>query len=130
MKKIFFLIAFSLQFSLFCFSQSDVTHHYTDAEMLKLSNYVKGLEAKKSDESLSEPEKSTKRIIASYFIRNPHDYTNAEVINLSNYIKHLENPDAVVSTHFLPAEIVSKRRGRAQRRPDWKTPPRDSAPAT
>ena len=80
MKKIFFLIVFTIQFSLFCFSQSDAPHHYTDAEMQKLSNYVKELEAKKSAESLSESEKSTKRLIASYFIRTPHDYSDTEVI--------------------------------------------------
>ena len=108
MKKIYFLIVFTLQFSLFCFSQSeDASHHYTDAEILKLSDYVKGLEAKKPVETLTEPEKSLRRQIAGLFIKTPHDYTDAEVIKLADYIKHLENPDAVVAATTNPVEPLT-----------------------
>ncbi len=107
MKKIFFLIVFSLQFSLFCFSQSDASHHYTDAEMLKLSNYVKELEAKKPFDSLSVNEKVDRKLIAALFIRTPHDYTDSEVIKIADYIKHLENPDAVVASN-TPEEPLTQ----------------------
>ena len=43
MKQIFFLIVFTLQVSLSCFSQ-DTLLRYTDAEIIKLANHVKNLE--------------------------------------------------------------------------------------
>ena len=92
MKKIFFLVLFTLQFSLFCFSQTDTLHHYTDAEILKLSNYVKELESKVPLANLSASDKENKAQIAGFFMKTPHSYTDNEVIKLAAYIKHLENP--------------------------------------
>lgn len=92
MKKIIFLILFSLQFSLFCFSQSDTLHHYTDEEIIKISNYVKELESKVPLTNLSESDKENRAQIAGFFNKTPHSYTNNEVIKLAAYIKHLENP--------------------------------------
>lgn len=92
MKKIFFLVLFTLQFSLFCFSQTDTLHYYTDAEILKISSYVKELEAKIPSANLSVSDKENKEQIAGFFVRVPHAYTNNEVIKLAAYIKHLENP--------------------------------------
>jgi|GEM_PF-3012627 len=105
MKKIFFLIAFTLQFSLFCFSQTDTLHHYTDAEVLKLSNYVKELESKSPPANLTEPDFSERGRIADLLNRTPHDYSNAEIINLAAYIKHLENPGVAAFT--TPADSIT-----------------------
>lgn len=92
MKKIIFLVLFTLQFSLFCFSQSDTLHHYTDEEVLKISNYVKELESKVSLANLSESDKENRVQIAGLLIKTPHSYTNNEILKLAAYIKHLENP--------------------------------------
>lgn len=98
MKKIFFLLIFTSLFSPFCFSQSDDTiHQYTDAEILKLSNYVKELEAKEPLQNLSDLEKADRAQIAEFFTRIPHSYSNSEIIKLAGYIKHLENPAAFPS---------------------------------
>ncbi len=112
MKKIFFLTMFAIQFSLCGFSQSDAMHHYTDAEVSKLSAYVKGLEAKQSTVNVSEADKEVKKQIADLFNRTQHDYADAEIIKLTAYIKHLENPKAFAAvpttdslTHFTNPEI-------------------------
>lgn len=113
MKKIIFLVLFTLQFSLFCFSQSDTLHHYTDEEILKLSNYVKELESKVSLASLSESDKENRAQIAGFFVKTPHSYTNNEILKLAAYIKHLENPTALVGntpsdslTYYTNPEIA------------------------
>lgn len=113
MKKIIFLVLFTLQFSLFCFSQSDTLHHYTDEEILKISNYVKELESKVSLASLSESDKENRAQIAGFFIKTPHSYTNNEILKLAAYIKHLENPTAFVGntpsdslTYYTNPEIA------------------------
>lgn len=105
MKKIFFLIVFTLQFSLFCFSQTDTLHHYTDSEILKLSNYVKELESKRASTNLSESEISDKHRIADLFEKTPHDYTDAEIIKLAGYIKHLENP--ILAAGNIPVDSLT-----------------------
>jgi len=112
MKKIFFLIVFTLQFSLFSFSQSEGMHHYTDAELLKLSTYVKELESKRPADNLPEGEQSDKALITNLFNRIPHDYTNDEIIKIANYIKYLENPILFAGnspvdtlTHYTSPEI-------------------------
>lgn len=113
MKKIIFLVLFTLQFSLFCFSQSDTLHHYTDEEVLKISNYVKELESKVSLASLSESDKENRSQIAGLLIKTPHSYTNNEILKLASYIKHLENPTAFVGntpsdslTYYTNPEIA------------------------
>lgn len=112
MKKIFFLLVFTLQFSLFSFSQSDGMHHYTDAELLKLSTYVKELESKRPVDNLPEAEQSDKALITNLFNRTPHDYTNAEIIKIANYIKYIENPILFAGnspvdtlTHYTDPEV-------------------------
>lgn len=113
MKKIIFLVLFTLQFSLFCFSQSDSLHHYTDEEINKLSSYVKELESKISSANLSVSDKENKEQIAGFFTRVPHSYNNNEVIKLAAYIKHLENPTLFVGntpsdtlTYYTNPEIA------------------------
>ncbi|MES2397285.1 MAG: hypothetical protein V4549_14845 [Bacteroidota bacterium] len=113
MKKIIFLVLFTLQFSLFCFSQSDTLHHYTDEEILKISNYVKELESKVSLASLSESDKENRAQIAGFFIKTPHSYTNNEILKLAAYIKHLENPTSFIGnspsdslTYYTNPEIA------------------------
>lgn len=113
MKKIIFLVLFTLKFSLFCFSQADTLHHYTDEEILKLSNYVKELESKVSLASLSESDKENRAQIAGFFVKTPHSYTNNEILKLAAYIKHLENPTALVGntpsdslTYYTNPEIA------------------------
>ena len=112
MKKIFFLIFFTLQFCSLSYSQSDQLHHYSDAEIIKLSEYVRGLELKKSSQDLSESEKKEKIIIDEYFERTPHAYSDVEVIKLADYIRRLENPELfaansadVSTTHYENSEI-------------------------
>jgi len=87
-------------------------HHYSDAEIIKLSEYVRGLELKKSSQDLSESEKKEKIIIDEYFERTPHAYSDVEVIKLADYIRRLENPELfaansadVSTTHYENSEI-------------------------
>jgi outer membrane protein OmpA-like peptidoglycan-associated protein len=97
MKKIYFLIAFALQFSFSCFSQSDSLIHYTDDEKAKISDYINGLEKINPSANLSESDKKNKQEIVDLLSNSTHayGYTNLEVIKLNNYIKNLEKAKAV-----------------------------------
>ncbi len=113
MKKIIFLVLFTFQFSLFCFSQSDTLHDYTDEEINKLSSYVKELESKVPSANLSVSDKENREQIAGFFSRTPHSYSNNEIIKLAAYIKHLENPTSFVGntptdtlTYYTNPEIA------------------------
>ncbi len=100
MKKIFFLTVFALHISLFCFSQTDSMQHYTDAEINKLSKYIKELENKNPAVTASEPNASEKKQVDQLLNDHAHVYTNTEIIKFAAYIKTLEkaNGIAVVSS--------------------------------
>ena len=101
MKKIYFLILFTLQFSFFCFSQ-DSLHHYTDAEIAKISDYITSLENKRPT-NISATELKMKEQIAMLLSSSSHSYTDLEIIKLNNYIKNLERVDEVASVEKTPS---------------------------
>lgn len=103
MKKIFFLILFTLQFSFFCFSQSDSLHHYTDSEIAKISDYIANLEKKTPPENLSAADLEKKEQIAMLLGNSSHAYTDLEVIKLNDYIKNLERVNSVASVEKTPS---------------------------
>lgn len=104
MKKIFFLIVFSIQFSLTCFSQ-DSLHRYTDPEVIKLANYIKNLEKKAAFYIATHPndvfvvnnsKSAEEKAVLSDLIRDSlHTYNDKQVIRIANYIKYLERLDAL-----------------------------------
>ena len=102
MKKIYFLILFTLQFSFFCFSQ-DSLHHYTDAEIAKISDYITSLENKKSSTNLSATDLEKKEQIAMLLGSSSHSYTDLEIIKLNDYIKNLERVNSVASVEKTPS---------------------------
>src|ERR1039457_189769 len=97
MKKIYFLIAFSWQFSLNCFSQSDSIHYYTDVEITKISDYISSLEKKNPSAIQSESDVKQKQQITVLLSNPSHAFTDVEIIKLNNYIKYLEKTSDVVS---------------------------------
>ncbi len=106
MKKILFLIVFTLQYSLACFSQ-DTLHHYTDAEVIKLTNYIKGLETRTASYSAAHPNDvfvsnvansiAEKAILTGLINDSLHRYNDVQIIKLAKYIKHLEKLDSLSS---------------------------------
>lgn len=105
MKKLYFLTLFVLQFALFGFSQQDTLHHYTDAEVMKLSGYIKNLEQKTAAYMAAHPNDAfvnnvanstqEKMILTSIVNDSLHRYNDAQVIKLAKYIKHLEKLDSL-----------------------------------
>lgn len=93
MKKCL-LIVFMLQFSLFCFAQSDNTHHYTDQEVTKLSNYINDLEKKISSANPPETNLPDKKI-AALLNDTSHNYADGDIIMIFKYIKDLEKKVAL-----------------------------------
>ena len=103
MKKIF-LIVFTIQLSLVCFSQ-DSLHHYTDPEVIKLANYIKNLEKKAAFYIATHPndvfvvnnaKSAEEKAVLSDLIRDSlHSYNDRQVIKIANYIKYLEKLDAL-----------------------------------
>lgn len=89
MKKLI-LIVFMLQFPLFCFAQSDNTHHYTDQEVTKLSNYINDLEKKISSTHPSENDLADKKQITTLLNDTSHNYADGDIIRIFKYIKDLE----------------------------------------
>jgi|GEM_PF-4098348 len=89
MKKLF-LVLFALQFSLFCYSQTDNIHHYTDQEVIKLSTYISDLEKKVSTISDSAVGSDNKKQIAELLNDSSHNYYDEDIIKIFKYIKDLE----------------------------------------
>jgi outer membrane protein OmpA-like peptidoglycan-associated protein len=118
MKKIFFLIVFTLQFSLTCFSQ-DSLHRYTDIELMKLVKYIKGLEGRTASYSASHPDdvfvvnvaKSVeeKAILTDLIKDSLHRYNDSQIIKLAGYIKHLEKLDSLNTYTIAMVEETKKR---------------------
>ena len=114
MKKLFFLIAFILPFSFVCFSQDSI-HRYTDNEVIKIANHIKGLETKTASYLASHPNDvfvsgggaDGKNAIVEIQNDSLHRYTDREVIKIVKYIKYLEKADSL-NTIFL-AEAKAKR---------------------
>ena len=101
MKKIYFLILFTLQFSLACFSQ-DSLHRYTDVEVIKLADHIKNLEKRTAAFNASQypPQNpannaAESRILADLMSDSLHRYTDANIIKLARYIKNLEKLDSL-----------------------------------
>ena len=91
MKKICFLILFTLQIPFSSFSQTDSSlHTYTDAEITKLSDYINNIEKANPSAVLSESDIGTKKEITDLINKPTHAYTDNEVIKLNDYIKYLE----------------------------------------
>ncbi len=121
MKKLYFLTLFSLQLALAGFSQvlQDTTHHYTDAEVMKLANYIKNLEQKTATYSAAHPNDAfvnivanstqEKMILTNLVADSLHRYNDAQVIKLARYIKHLEKLDSL-STVDAAAIAAAKKR--------------------
>lgn len=98
MKKTFFLTAFTLQCSLFCFSQTDSMNHYTGAEIEKLVKYKNELENKNPTFAESKFLETEKKKVDQ--LLNDHKnnaYTDLEVIKLVKYIQTLEKANVFVS---------------------------------
>ena len=113
MKQIFFLIVFTLQVSLSCFSQ-DTLLRYTDAEIIKLANHVKNLEKRTAAYSATqyygsqnvENNAAEKQILADLLSDSLHRYTDRNVIKLARYIRSLEKLDSLNTIAI--AAIVAK----------------------
>ncbi|MES2590506.1 MAG: OmpA family protein [Bacteroidota bacterium] len=104
MKKKYFLIVFTLQFSLVCFSQ-DSLHRYTDPEIIKLTNHIKGLETRTAAYSAAHPNdvfvtnvansEQERQILYNIVSDSLHRYNDRQIIKLAGYIKHLERLDSL-----------------------------------
>lgn len=114
MKKIYFLTLLALQLAFVGYSQvlQDTLHHYTDAEVMKLSGYIKNLEQKTAAYMAAHPSDAfvnivansaqEKMIITTIVNDSLHRYNDAQVIKLARYIKHLEKLDSLNT-----AEVVA-----------------------
>lgn len=94
MKQLF-LIVFSLQFSLCCFSQSDSKHHYTDQEVTKLAGYIISLEKIISAVTPPPINSDDKKQVAALLIDPSHNYSDEDVIKIFKYIKELEQAESL-----------------------------------
>ena len=101
MKKIYFLILFTLQVSLSCFSQ-DTVQRYTDAEVIKIAKVIKDLETRtaafRATQYNPEPvvnNEAERQILADLVNDSLHRYTDRNVIKLVRYIKNLEKLDSL-----------------------------------
>jgi outer membrane protein OmpA-like peptidoglycan-associated protein len=120
MKKIYLLIAFVLPLSLGSFAQQDTTHHYTDAEVIKLSGYIKTLEQKTSAYQAAHPNdvfvnnvanSAQERMILTTLVNDSlHRYNDAQVIKLAKYIKRLEKLDSLNTVEMAAIAAAKKRR--------------------
>ena len=118
MKKIFFLIVFTLQFSIACFAQ-DPYQHYTDREIIKLVNYIKKLEKTASFYIATHPDdvfvkslsnnKEEKTILLNIVTDTFHSYNDNQVIKIANYIKGLLHLDSL-NTYSLAIIKDNKKR--------------------
>ncbi len=80
-----------------CFSQSEPIHYYTDAEIVKLTEYVTNLEKLNPGANKSEADLKNKKEIMDLLNSASHAFTDSDVIKLNNYIKYLEKINDVVS---------------------------------
>lgn len=113
MKKIFFLIVFTAQYSLTCFSQDSI-HHFTDPEVIKLANYIKNLEKKAAFYIATHPDDvfvvnnaktaEEKAVLYDLIKDSLNSYNDKQVIRIANYIKYLERLDAL-NTLALEAKM-------------------------
>lgn len=118
MKKQYFLIVFTLQFSLVCFSQ-DSLHRYTDPEVIKLVNHIKGLESRTAAYSAAHPNdvfvtnvansEQEKKILYNLVNDSLHRYNDRQIIKLAGYIKHLEKLDSLNNFMLAKADAAKKR---------------------
>ena len=122
MKKIYLLFVFAFGFGLYSNAQTTVTdsmNRYTEAELIKLSNYVYELEKKDSLASATEPNgfglKDTSNVkdksLWVDLFRNDSiiAYTDADVIKLSNYIYELEKRDSINKAKAEAARIAAEK---------------------
>ena len=124
MKKICFLIVFTLNFSLFSYSQSDSLNRYNEKEIIKLSNQIYELEKKDSLARATEPNGfglkdasniSDAKLLVDLITKDSvHAYTDHDVITLSNYIFELEKRD---SLNKVKAEIKAAAMAEAAKPP-------------
>jgi hypothetical protein len=96
MKTIALLIGLSFLGTATCVSQNS-EHHFTDAELIRLANHIKSLEAQNNlfpivlnFTALNPVGQNRKTHISSERDRKGV-YTDSEIIKLANYIKSLEN---------------------------------------
>lgn len=107
MKKIFFFILF-LQLSLFCYSQADGLTHYSNAEVNKLTNYIKELEKRNSLANPSESTSEENELLVELLNEPSHAYSDLFIIKLFKYIKELEKKDSQNKILFASAEAKKK----------------------
>lgn len=115
MKKIFFLIVFTLQLSLASFSQ-DSLQHFTDAQVIKLATKIKALEKKTAFYSATHPNEvfagtpansaKEKAILTNLLTDSLHSYNDAQVVKFANYVKFLERLDSLNIIYL--ADIAKK----------------------
>ena len=111
MKQLFFLIVFTIQVSLSCFSQ-DTLLHYTDAEIIKLVNHVKNLEKRTAAYNATqyygsqnvENNAAERQILADLLSDSLHRYTDRNVIKLARYIRSLEKLDSLNTVAIAKAK--------------------------
>lgn len=97
----------------------DDRHRYTNAEVIKLANYVKGLEQKVGPYVASHPNNKfvnivensaeEKQIIPKLISDSMHWYNDAQVVKLARYIKYLETLD---SLNTVEQDLLAKARQR------------------
>ena len=107
MKKRFFLIVLALQFSLFCFSQTDSIHHYTESEIKKFSNYIRDLENKNTAKTVSEYSIIAKKQIDQLLDDHDQTYTDLDIIKLAEYIKTLEKANDIAGA-YMEKNVINK----------------------
>lgn len=110
MKKIYFVVLFALQFSFAGFAQVDSLHRYSDAEVIKLTGHIKGLEERTAAYAAAHPNdvfvnnvanaEQERQILTDILADTLHRYNDAQVIKIAGYIKHLEKLDAL-NTQWL-----------------------------
>lgn len=78
-------------------------HHYTDAELIKLANYIKKLEKQNTftGELLSAQELATTGNTMSTKSTSTNNYTNEELIKIADYIRFLETTDLTHSVAVI-----------------------------
>ena len=108
MKKIYFLFVFAIiAFTSNAQVGEDLKHRYTNAEIIKLTNYIKNLELKVAPYIAAHPDakfvnivenSSEEKLIVKQLVSDSmHQYNDAQVIKLARYVKHLETLDSLVT---------------------------------
>ena len=75
------------------FRSQSVLHSYTDADLIKLSNYIKKLEMQNvlADNSIAPGQTGTTGRTPAANHASYNQFTDEEIIKMANYIKILEN---------------------------------------